>query len=118
ICPATAELAADDETKGRFSPTTIIASSLSAVSRVGAESTFECVSACRALINAASHGTVTVLELLDELLELEEVDTVHLLPDAIPRLRPVTERGLVSALDRVPKFSDPTPSALPPPAAV
>jgi len=95
IWPDKAELAVELPTNGRFWPTTMVASSLSAVSSVGADSRFECVSLCNAVISAISHGALT-LPLLALLLLLfvvvtafaNEVATLlgmlHLLPEASP----------------------------------
>src|SRR5215472_6121148 len=124
ICPDSAELADALATNGRFSPTTIVASSLSAVSRVGADNTLLWVSLCRAVINAISHGTtigeddefwpvLTLIVLAVAVAALVAALTAaltsvpgieQLLPEASPIPRPVKPRGLPSEFWSVPKF--------------
>src|ERR1019366_5148544 len=86
ICPGRPALADADPTNGRFCPTTMVASVLSAVKRVGADSTLECVSACSAVTSNKSHGTVVVVLVVDPLAVDE---TEQLLPDARPSPSPV-----------------------------
>src|SRR5579859_6461051 len=61
IWPVSAALAVAEDMNGTFWPTTIVASSLSAVSSVGADRTLEWVSVSIAVISAISHGTVTLV---------------------------------------------------------
>ena len=104
ICPDSAEVALADPTNGRFSPTTIVASSLSAVSKVGAESTLPWVSVSSAVNSATSQGTVVVVAVVPVAAvatvdaAAKAVETVHWLPEANPILSPVNPSGLVSAV--------------------